>query len=124
MKNNIDWIIHLVLDGSDFEFIGNAHTHGLERYGHEDFQVVLRLPQEEISRLLNTLGLRVQAGERFTDSDMIKGLYLDCDIRLDAVIETGRTVLRLIIPDKNNHFPEDPLCDAPYKYQTQIMFED
>lgn len=51
----------------------NAHTHGLERYGHLDFQMVL-LPTEEIGRILNTLGLRVQSGERFRSGDMVSGI--------------------------------------------------
>ena len=77
-----------------------------------------------MSRLLNTIALRVQAGESFQAGDMIKGLYEDCDIRLDLFRETGRDILRLIIPDKHNRFPENPLCEAPYKYQTLRLFEE
>lgn len=69
----IDWIIHccangVVCDGYNkvetgfLQYACNAHTHGMERYHHMDFQMVLFLPLEEIGRILNTLGLRVQAG--------------------------------------------------------------
>lgn len=51
-------------------------------------------------------------------------LYADCDIRLKKVRETGQDVLRLIIPDKYNRFPESPACMAPYKYQELNMFEE
>lgn len=124
----IDWIIHCCANGvacsecGDVEtgFIPhtcNAHTHGMEKYHHMDFQMVLFLPLEEIGRILNTLGLRVQTGERFQSGDMVSGIYEDCDIRLDAYEETGRTVLRVMIPDKYNIFPEDERCMPVYRLQ-------
>lgn len=124
----IDWIIHCCANGVicgdcgtvETGFIPNtcnAHTHGMEKYHHMDFQMVLFLPLEEIGRILNTLGLRVQAGERFQSGDMVSGIYEDCDVRLDAYEETGRTVLRVMIPDKYNIFPEDERCMLVYRLQ-------
>ena len=73
----VNWIIHLVNDvycdmceNSMDEFLPyacNAHTHGMQQYQHPDFQLVLMLPPEEIGRILNTLGMRVQRGESFHD---------------------------------------------------------
>ena len=68
------------------------------------------------------MGMRVQSGETFHDGDMVSGIYEDCDVRLKKVRETGRDVLRLIIPDKYNRFPEDTHCMEPYKYQELDMF--
>ena len=82
-----------------------------------DFQLVLRLPNEGIMYILNTLGLMVQSGRRFCDGDMVSGILEDCDVRLMKFEETGRQVLRVIIPDKYNHFPEEPCCMAPYCLQ-------
>lgn len=75
MKKTIDWVIHLVAnrtcsvcgkeENGFLPYTCNAHTHGMERYGHLDFQVVLFLPPNEIARILNPMGLRVQNGERF-----------------------------------------------------------
>lgn len=124
----IDWVIHLCANGVPCEECGkvetgflpqtcNAHTHGMEKYHHKDFQLVLALPVKEIARILNTMGLRVQAGERFHDGDLVSGIYEDCDIRLDEYEETGRTVLRVIIPDKYNVFPEDERCMSVYRVQ-------
>ena len=66
MDKKIDWIIHCCANGYCEEcgeietgflpFLCNAHTHGMERYGHMDFQLVLRLRNEEIMYILNTLG--------------------------------------------------------------------
>ena len=63
----IDWIIHLVTNGAQCEECGevesgflpymcNAHTHGMERYNHLDFQIVLNYPPNEIGRILNEFG--------------------------------------------------------------------
>lgn len=127
MRAKIDWIIHCCANGacdacgkvedSYIQYACNAHTHGMERYGHPDFQLVLQLPVEEIGRILNWMGLRVQAGERFKDGDYVSGIYEDCQIRLDEYEETGRKVLRVIIPDKYGIFPEDPACMDTYKLQ-------
>jgi len=118
-----NWIIHTIIGAYGPGGTVNSHTHGMEKYGHPDFQLVLNVKPEEIGRLLNTMGQRVQKGEKFKSGDMVKGLFLDCDVRLDLVFETGRGVLRLIIPDADNIFPEDPNCMEPYKYQTYPMFE-
>lgn len=119
----VDWIIHLLTDQYGPGGTVNRHTHGMERYDHLDFQVVLNLRPDEIGRLLNTMGSRVQRGERFKAGEMVDGLYLDCPIRLDTFKESGRRVLRLIVPDANNLFPENPRCMEFYKHQTQRMFE-
>lgn len=128
----IDWIIHIVANGvvcSDCgkvencfpEYICNAHTHGMAKYGHPDFQLVLHMPQEEMGYVLNTMGLRVQAGERFKAGDLVEGIFLDCPVRLDEFQECDRTVLRVVIPDGKNRFPEDPDCEYPYSMQTLPM---
>lgn len=128
MKRKLDWIIHAVSNGipcadcgkTENSFIPGAcnfHTHGLEKYGHPDLQIVIEYPPQEIARILNTIGLRIQDGARFAAGDLIKGIYEDCDVRLDTFEETGRNVLRVIIPDKFNRFPEDPICEYPYNLQ-------
>ena len=124
----VDWVIHLVANGAACEKCGktdsgfipytcNAHSHGMEAYNHPDFQLVLAYTPKEIMRIINTLGLRVQAGEKFHAGDLITGIYDDCCVRLDEFEESGRTVLRVIVPDKNNLFPEDEKCDELYKLQ-------
>lgn len=128
MKNKIDWIIHLCANGVCDEcgepenrylpYTCNAHTHGMEKYGHMDFQLVLMAKPEEIARILNTFGLWVQSGRHFKAGDMVSGIYLDCQVRLDEFEETGRKVLRVIIPDAENRFPEDKSCMDTYCLQT------
>lgn len=123
----IDWIIHFVANGAcddcgkeESGFINyacNAHTHGMERYGHKDFQLVLRLPMDEVGRILNTFGAMVQSGRSFHSGELVTGIYEDCPVRLDEFEETGRQVLRVVIPDKYNAFPEDERCMDTYRLQ-------
>lgn len=120
----MNWIIHYIIDQyGPYKYLINSHTHGMELYNHLDFQVVLDLPPEHISHLLNTMGKRVKSGETFCDGDMVSGLYTECDILLKQYRETGRDVLRLIIPDKKKCYPDDADCMEPYKYQILSMFE-
>lgn len=37
--------------------------------------MTIAYPHKEICRILNTLGLRVQAGEHFKDGDMVPSQY-------------------------------------------------
>lgn len=124
----IDWIIHAVsnqVKSAKFvkpedRFINGAcnfHTHGMDKYGHMDFQVVLEIDPNDIAFILNILGTRVQNGEKFKAGDLVSGIFTDCQIRLDEFEETGRTVLRVIIPDENNIFPDDQNCNDDFKLQ-------
>lgn len=128
MECKYDWVIHLVANGVVCEKCGkeeksfipnacNAHTHGMERYGHLDFQVVLNYPPSLIGYILNALGSRVRAGERFHKGEYLTGIFEDCPIRLDEFEEGGRQVLRAIVPDKNGLFPECEGCDPRYRLQ-------
>ncbi len=129
-KSKIDWIIHFVANGVECQTCGktenrfpqymcDAHTHGMTKYGHPEFQLVVNYGMQETGRLLNTMGLRVQAGEIFKSGDKVKGLYEDCDITLLKVPDCeGVKVLRLIIPDKENRLPEQ--C-ATYPHSLQCL---
>ena len=89
----------------------------MEKYHHMDFQMVLNLPPREIGRILNTFGLMVQSGCRFHDGEYVLGIYEDCSVRLMEFTECGRKVLRIVLPDSHNIYPESPDCEAPYSYQ-------
>ena len=135
---NYDWIIHCCTNGvvcedcntvetGYIEGACNAHTHGMEAYDHKDFQVVLNYNPGIIGYILNTLGERVRNGEKFKHGDLVEGIFLDCPIRLDEYEETGRTVLRVIVPDKNNVFPDEEGCMEGYKIQllhTDMLHSD
>ena len=89
----------------------------MDKYGHLDFQMVIHTDPELMGYVLNEFGLRVQSGQQFKAGDMVEGIFLDCSVRLDEFDECGRKVLRVIIPDGKNRFPEDPACEYPYSFQ-------
>lgn len=128
MEKKIDWVVHMVMNGANCDVCGkredelipyacDAHTHGMNNYGHKEFQMVLAYEPKELMRILNYLGLKVQAGEKFRDGDMVSGIYLDCDVQLREFECHGDTVLRVIIPDRMNRFPDNPDCEEILKIQ-------
>lgn len=138
--HDLDWTIHYCANGVVCMHEGckkvetgyipgmcNIHTHGLEKYGHKDFQLVLHYKPETAGYILNTLGMRVKNGEKFKHGDLVENIFLDCPIRLDEYEETGRTVLRVIVPDKYGVFPEQENCMEEYKKQllhTDMLHND
>ena len=124
-----NWIIHCCRNGVVCDECGdvengflenacNAHTHGMRQYGHMDFQLVLQYSDGEIFRILNTFGLWVQEGRKFKDGDEVSGIFEDCDVKLKEFDECDRKVLRIIVPDKYNVFPDEDGCLYPYTLQT------
>lgn len=113
----VDWFIHYVFDASDIPGIANIHTHGLEKYNHLNFQLVLSVGTDEAKYILNTMSRRVQKGEIFHEGDMVSDIFDDCDVLLKKYHETGRDVLRIIVPDSDNRFPGEEGCEEPYSHQ-------
>ena len=128
MKSNYNWQIHAIKNGcecaNDGEYIfdmipgaANFHTHGLEQYNHPDFQLVLDYDLGTAADILNALGECVSNGEKFKAGDYVKGIFEDCDVRLDVFEESGRDVLRVIVPDANNIFPDEEGCQSSFCHQ-------
>ena len=129
ISNKINWIVHYVSDchceicsrDNAPHFIPNlcnVHTHGMrELYGHPEFQFVLNIGSDKVLPILNTLGLMVQDGKRFKAGDTVSGVLLDRDIRLFEATNNGKKILRVIIPDQHNHFPDDEDCEDIFKLQ-------
>ena len=127
-NKKVNWLLHFIANGYRCQISGmhinnmlpgtaNFHSHGMDQYNHPDFQLVLHCSLDKAAYILNSLCYRVLAGERFKDGDYVKGIFADRDIRLDTYDETGRKVLRVMIPDGNNFYPEDSRCDMWYRLQ-------
>ena len=126
-ERKLDWDIHYVSNNIACsecgkvekvfpDYICDAHTDGMSKYGHPEFQLVLDYGPQEVCRLLNTMGLRVKNGERFQSGDLVSGLYLDCSVQLREITDCdGNPILRLIIPDRQNRLPEQ--SEVPFTYQ-------
>lgn len=126
-ERKLDWDIHYISNNVECSdcgkrekafpnYICDAHTHGMSKYDHMEFQLVIDYGPQEICRLLNTMGLRVRHGERFAGGDHVSGLYEDCEVQLREVTDCdGNPILRLVIPDRQNRLPEQ--SEAPFTYQ-------
>lgn len=134
MSDKIDWIIYLIANGTCPEcgnntaflpYICNAYTDGMWRYHHMEFQLVLNLPPQEIGYILNSLRQQVQAGKVFHAGDFVPDIYKDCSLRLDEYEIEGKKVLRVIIPDEHQRFPEDKNCSSIFMLQrlkTEMLY--
>lgn len=98
------------------EYLCNAHTHGMDKYGVPDFQIVLD-NQELVSYTFKELAKRVQSGEIFAGGECIDDLFENNKVKLLVFKEADRNVLRVIFPDPNNKWPNDKGCEYPYNQQ-------
>lgn len=96
MLDKYGFFIHFVIDGEH----ANIHTHGLdENFHHPDLQIALNIPQQSACGLLHAIVDQIRKGKSFEtgrDYDEIATL----PTRFIRAEECGRTVLRLIIPDR------------------------
>lgn len=127
-NDKIDWVIIIEANDCGCDICGkrennfikgfcNATTDGMFRYKHPEFQLVLQLEYKLLLYSLNSLGLKVQAGRKFQDGDLVDELFEGYQAQLKEIEEDGKKILRVIIPDPNNRFPDDPKCQLEYSYQ-------
>lgn len=133
-SDKIDWVIILEANDCSCDICGrreknfikgycNATTDGMFRYKHPEFQLVLQLEYKLLLYTLNTLGLMVKAGRKFQDGDLVDELFEGYQVKLKGIEDGGKQVLRVIIPDPDHRFPDDPLCQLEYSYQA-LPIED
>ena len=126
MKKKYPWEIHYVTDngkGKDHEAVFipgmcDAHTHGLDRFGSLELQVVISLPPNLMGYLFNAVGDSIRNGLVLEDGAILSG-YFENDIKI-KVFKTkdtyGAPVFRLILPDEKLRFPEES-DQHPYMMQ-------
>lgn len=114
MLQEYGWFVHYVGHDPDVPYNFNAHTHGLlEGYGHLDLQVVFPLREDTCHSILATLAERIKAGEKFHHGQRVeKVIGNNLQILLHEAIETGRPVLRIILPDKEGNLDANTLTDV------------
>lgn len=93
---------HVVPDSPECPYGLNAHTHGfMESWSHPDIQIVLPMPLELISSIFSRLAGNVKEGIVYlADGTHYEGVIDDFDVRFMHATESGRDVLRLILPDE------------------------
>ena len=115
------WIVHFVPDDEQSPTGTNIHTHGLqENFGHPDFQLIVPLPQKMAHNILINLADRVKAGEVFTDGQVVTGVIRGFEVKMVTATETGRVVLRVVIPAKDGKLDREEMSEPWVKQYADL----
>lgn len=95
-----------------------AQTNGLKSAtGHDELQMVVLLDPATITGMMNCIITMIVQGVQIGPGVRVGGILQDQDIRFVNVDYKGQQYCRLVIPDSNNRWPDDELCEVPYRYQ-------
>lgn len=107
------WVAHAITS------LPLIHTHGLpEHFGHPDLEIRLAISPDKRYNFLAALVEAVKAGRRFAAGQEDTTVF-SVPIRFIVREESGRSVLRVLFPDPDGHFPGDPGC--PPAWETQVL---
>ena len=119
-KSKYDWDIHFVADGikcdccgeetegSFMPYMCDAHTHGLDKYGSKELQVVLYLDPRIVGTIINNVGMNIKEGKVVLRDGMLLDGYIEGGYKIEVfetLDEFGDPVFRLILPDSEGRFP-------------------
>ena len=118
------WYAHYIIDEKEHPKFGitfaNFHTHGVqESFGHPDFQIVIPLPLATAHAIITKLVDHVKNGGKFPDGEVVYEIVKNYPVKMFAVSESGRNVLRIILPDDDGKV-ENKVMSKPFKYQYDI----
>lgn len=123
--------IHYVIDPEDTDerhlYLGMAdiHTHGLDKAGSLELQMVLPYLEESAAYIMNTLAEKIWKKEIVpSDGLLVNGIFEDCPVRLNKRLDAFNVpVWRVVIPDGQNRMPEDS-DEYPYNEQMHSPYID
>lgn len=119
MIKEYGWTIDAVYPTEDSKSLfANIHTHGLEEnFSHKDLQCVMPIDPETIHDIFSIIIEKIKNGDKFEEGKCYSGvLNGDYKVRLVKARESGREVLRVILPDKNNKLHRE-IMEDPYGLQ-------
>ena len=116
-----EWIIHHILDEPL-----SYHTHGLDKFGSLEIELLLPVSPFVAANYLNAIGEAIKDGLKIEDGLYVEGVF-NIPVFFFKVksVHSEDYVYRVIIPDSKGFYPwtqEGHLrCDEPYK--SQITFD-
>ena len=133
-KHPFEWIVIGAMNGQTCSICGETmndflpqlcsfETYGLFKFGHPEFEAVIQMRPETLTKLLNLLGIAVAAGERFKEGETIHFEGVDDEVHLKEFRCDGQKYLRLIFPDSDGRYPEDAGCKYPFNMQLKNIDE-
>jgi hypothetical protein len=114
------YYFHFVLPEDDEEaaMCINAHTHGLsDTFAHPDLQIVFPVEEQLAGEIFEPFVCEIRQGKKFNSGDRVPFPFNDeFEFLLVDAIESGRPVLRIIIPDNNGRLAKDEI-DPEFRCQ-------
>lgn len=122
MKENENYpIYHYVMDDKTMPFSINVHTHGLDKYGHLEFECVLPYRATDMQTIFDLLAcLVIKCGNHFEEgcyTNIMTDNYRLCFVEVPDHYDESKTVLRIIYPDENGKMPWEDGCEEHYAKQ-------
>ena len=111
----VDWTIHMILD-EPLSF----HTHGLNKHGSLEIEIVLPLIKEQGMLFCNYIGEAIAEGRKIEDKQMVEHIFNVPVFFFRTMPLHGESqVLRAVFPDEGGYYPWELGCSEPYKSQMQ-----
>jgi hypothetical protein len=105
------WYCHMV--GPDETGMSNYHTHGLkESFNHPDLQFVLPIRPDIAQGILSDMVKSIEEGEKFEPGKRYSRVIRNFDVAIISASESGRQVLRIILPDPNGNLDRGSMQDV------------
>lgn len=117
--NEHGWYMHYVPDDTSSPYSVNIHTHGLlKNFNHPDIQICMPLSKKVVQSIFIGVIIKIKAGELTIEKDKYYDGVLGGGYKVKYIdaIETNRSVLRMILPDKAGHLE---YLDMDPEYQGQ-----
>jgi hypothetical protein len=96
----------------------NTHTHGFtEKFGVPDVQIVLPLKFALAQGVLHAMARRYSEGEPIAGGVPVCRVLANFPVILVPARDGNRPVHRIVIPDPQGRFWDDPKCEPIYKAQ-------
>lgn len=112
----VDWMVHMIL-GDPLSF----HTHGLDRHGSLEIEILLPLSKEQGIMLCNCIGESIAQGLKIEDGQMVEHIFnVPIYFFKTMPLHGEKEVLRAVFTDELGRYPWEPDCAEPYKRQIQF----
>lgn len=124
MMKEYGWYAHIVAGDPQSPTGFNYHTHGFrETLDHPDIQIVLPIRGEHCHSLAANLFRQIKEGKRFADKGQTTIRHADGKsefvVKFIEVKESGRDVLRVILPNPDGKHDPVHLGDNDTEYALQ-----
>lgn len=101
------WYAHYVFNCDKSPANTNIHTHGvLESFNHKDLQICLPLPPNIAHGVFYTIIENIRKGKTYEVGQLYDDVLHGYSVKFIKAREMDRTVLRIVLPDKDGLFED------------------